>query len=594
MTVEEFGRSIKQKYPQYNSYSDADIGQRMIDKYPEYRSRVNQQITPENTIKAQQRGFGGIVSGIAKDALQTLVVKPGVRIGQATAYGIASLTGNESAKQRALGDQSVSVPGLGTYDIAAQQGGSAGFKQIGSDALKSATYLAPVGKVGGAVAKLGESATAKTALRFGGNVLEGAAQGYAADVAGNLDANKSGGEVFKPGLGTGVGTAFPVVGQVGGAILKRIAGFNTGAGTSVIQRAIDNPNEVNAAIKKYAANPEAKQQIVSSVEDVLNGLVKERNSAYAEGLNNLVTNHPNTLKANELANQINVLNEKYVQKPTAANKKALEQATQTYQTLVSGSDMQKDSVINSFVKHVKEFGGQIDQNGELTFKNSKLTRGDRTDLTDAWSDLREWTDVTPQGFDALRQNIAGYMDKFKLAGNSRANVILGNVKRELTNEMESKIPGYRKLLSNYGEQSAAIEALKADLLTNSKSPTSQLSKVMKIFKKDPSVVQLLTEQMGEKEANKLLNDISGAVLSSWVPEGKLMPFLKGAAESGLALGTAAVSGLGPAAAVGAAGLATASPRLVGKTAVTAGKVAKSGVPKVLKKAATIGAAKKSD
>lgn len=40
MNIEEFGRKIKSKYPEYKDMSDADVGTRMLEKYPEYRDVV--------------------------------------------------------------------------------------------------------------------------------------------------------------------------------------------------------------------------------------------------------------------------------------------------------------------------------------------------------------------------------------------------------------------------------------------------------------------------------------------------------------------------------------------------------------------------
>jgi uncharacterized protein Yka (UPF0111/DUF47 family) len=39
-TIEEFGRKIKEKYPQYQNIDDAELGRKMLDKYPQYQSRV--------------------------------------------------------------------------------------------------------------------------------------------------------------------------------------------------------------------------------------------------------------------------------------------------------------------------------------------------------------------------------------------------------------------------------------------------------------------------------------------------------------------------------------------------------------------------
>lgn len=46
MTLEEFGQTIKAKYPQYAAYSDSEIGQKMLAKYPQYQSQISQSQTP--------------------------------------------------------------------------------------------------------------------------------------------------------------------------------------------------------------------------------------------------------------------------------------------------------------------------------------------------------------------------------------------------------------------------------------------------------------------------------------------------------------------------------------------------------------------
>lgn len=39
-TIEEFGRTIKQKYPQYQNIDDKELGLKMIEKYPQYKDRI--------------------------------------------------------------------------------------------------------------------------------------------------------------------------------------------------------------------------------------------------------------------------------------------------------------------------------------------------------------------------------------------------------------------------------------------------------------------------------------------------------------------------------------------------------------------------
>jgi len=41
MNIEEFGKTIKQKYPQYNDLPDKDLGAKMLAKYPQYQDIVS-------------------------------------------------------------------------------------------------------------------------------------------------------------------------------------------------------------------------------------------------------------------------------------------------------------------------------------------------------------------------------------------------------------------------------------------------------------------------------------------------------------------------------------------------------------------------
>ena len=36
LTIQEFGATIKQKYPQYSTFSDYDIAQKVLAKHPQY------------------------------------------------------------------------------------------------------------------------------------------------------------------------------------------------------------------------------------------------------------------------------------------------------------------------------------------------------------------------------------------------------------------------------------------------------------------------------------------------------------------------------------------------------------------------------
>ena len=102
------------------------------------------------------------------------------------------------------------------------------------------------------------------------------------------------------------------------------------------------------------------------------------------------------------------------------------------------------------------------------------------------------------------------MSNFKFASNGRDSVVLGAVKQDLTQLMKDKIPGYGDLLKNYATQTQTAKDLAGELSLKSANakPATQLGQIMKLFKKDPVVLDNLTKTMGPTEANKFLNDVS--------------------------------------------------------------------------------------
>lgn len=80
-TIEEFGQSIKQKYPQYQNIDDKELGTKMLEKYPQYKSKVfdtdpqtQQQISGDNPTEglwdAVKKGVSNIGQGIQESGKQ--------------------------------------------------------------------------------------------------------------------------------------------------------------------------------------------------------------------------------------------------------------------------------------------------------------------------------------------------------------------------------------------------------------------------------------------------------------------------------------------------------------------------------------------
>jgi len=371
-----------------------------------------------------------------------------------------------------------------------------------------------------------------------GKSAAGAALGFGFDKANQANNNQK--ITATPGAGTAVGALLPFATKLIGVLGKSALGVTTGAGKDVIQRAVDNPDAVFNAIK--STTPETKQALVDTAKESLNSFIQNRNSQFGEGLSKMVASEP----------------------------------------------INKQTVIDSFAKQVSKFGGQVD-NGAIKFGDTALNSTEQNAVKDVFNTIKTWKNVTPQGMETLRQRIGNEMSNFKFANNGRDSVVLGGVKQALTNDMKTKIPGYADLLKNYGNATDAAKALSKELsLGGTAKPSTQLSQVMKLFKKDPSVLANLNEVMGKTEANKFLNDVSGSILSDWLPGHAAGRGIGEATLAGAAhLGGAAIS---PPAVI--AGLASQSPKIVGSGAALVGKGIQKGIGKGLTRAAILAASKK--
>src|SRR3990167_5725302 len=208
----------------------------------EYEKRVN----PSRFQKIKQ-GAKKIGKEIAKDAFSTLIVKPGTRIGQATAYGIGAIVGGERGeriKEASFQPQKVVLPKRlgGTYDVSDIGKGAEGYRRVGGEALKAASYFYTRGKAAGALAS----------RTFGAAVKQGAMSG--ALLGGSFAAGQSlqkkdltVGEFAKEtAIGVGAGAAGGAVFGAGGYGLAKGAQLLTKASAKAAsQGRIANPKIVS-------------------------------------------------------------------------------------------------------------------------------------------------------------------------------------------------------------------------------------------------------------------------------------------------------------------------------------------------------------
>lgn len=127
MTLEEFGQTVKTKYPQYSGMSDFQVGQKMLAKYPAYQNKITEEKQkPDYLQKASN-----IITSIF----------PGEKFGEAI--------GTQIAKARAKPEEKQFISPGPTK------------KELIGETLRTGAFLASVGLPGG-------GGVATKALQFGG------------------------------------------------------------------------------------------------------------------------------------------------------------------------------------------------------------------------------------------------------------------------------------------------------------------------------------------------------------------------------------------------------------------------------------------
>ena len=74
MNIEQFGKTIKQKYPQYNNIDDIELGNKILKKYPQYQNMITAdkpKIAPQISSIKKQGVFGNVAEGAGKGVISS-------------------------------------------------------------------------------------------------------------------------------------------------------------------------------------------------------------------------------------------------------------------------------------------------------------------------------------------------------------------------------------------------------------------------------------------------------------------------------------------------------------------------------------------
>lgn len=212
-SIEEFGKKLKEKYPQYNNIDDRELGLKMLEKHPEYKDRVfdtdpntqaqivGQPEATQGVMGAIKKGFSNIKEGIQKsgqELSQTLdsnaptplkvaktatgliksVVSPLAEAAVATPARIAgevaqNVTGIDVNEAVAQGTQRLVQKGLDTEAAKKAMEGWSQLKETNPDAAMALSTVLDIGDIASNVVGIkGAKMAGEVGLKGAANTME--------------------------------------------------------------------------------------------------------------------------------------------------------------------------------------------------------------------------------------------------------------------------------------------------------------------------------------------------------------------------------------------------------------------------------------
>lgn len=311
-----------------------------------------------------------------------------------------------------------------------------------------------------------------------------------------------------------------------GDVASQVAGTATGTGGTPIAEAFKAGREGGQAAEAFQANLRgdvSPEDVLDQAKSALGSMKADRNTAYRSGMADLSKD----------------------------------------QTVLSFDPI--DNALNKTAS-VANFKG-ID----LKPKTADARQAVQS-LIDNWKSLPAAEYHTPEGFDALKQQIGDLRDSFPYGDQSR--IVVDNAYNAVKNAIKEQAPGYAKTMGDYQEASDLIDNIQRTLSLNPRATVdTQMRKLQSVMRDGVN-----TNYGSRADLARALNDVSGGTLvpalagqslNSWTPRG-----LMRAVAGGELLGAGGLALHDPLAAIGtAAMLPLTSPRLAGEAAYYAGKAA---------------------
>jgi hypothetical protein len=375
--------------------------------------------------------------------------------------------------------------------------------QIGS-------YLIPATALSSAL-RLGLGAN--LAGRVGAEALSGGAIGYGMTPGSQEERLKEG------AINAGVGGALPMLGAGIKALTPEILGLTTGAGAESIKQAFRAGKEGGDVGKMFAENlrklvPQA--DVLESVSSNLTKMGQDLSSAYRSGM-------------------VNIKNDKSILDLTP-----IQQALKDANDAFKFKGQTKNAVASE----------QIDE------ANKAITK---------WNKLDPAEYHTPEGLDALKQQIGGILENIDFK-NTAARKAVGDIYSSIKTTINNQAPEYSKVMKDYHEGLDTINEIKRTFSQTGKAATdTQLRKLQSLTRNNVStnygsrLDQMNTlETQGGKE---IMPALAGQALNSMMPRGL----------AGQLGGVGYISGAALTNPMALPAAALASPRLMGEASYYTGK-----------------------
>lgn len=191
------------------------------------------------------------------------------------------------------------------------------------------------------------------------------------------------------------------------------------------------------------------------------------------------------------------------------------------------------------------------------------------EAVDAWKNLDPAQYHTPEGLDALKQQIGDILESIPFEQrNARAAV--GDVYNSIRSTINNQAPSYAKVMRNYSDAAETMREIERSLSLGQKaSADTAIRKLQSLMRNNANTNYgqrlSLAKELEQAGGQPILPALAGQALSEWTPRG---------IQRATAIPTSLAAGSVINPVIGGATLAASSPRLVGEAALKAGQLAR--------------------